>query len=179
MKRVALVCLLIAISLQATLYRLNTNENSKLNVGDSLTSTLGYFKATLQQTGCTLALSTFTKGAYTSVGNYTSPNVTGNCRSLSIADGAVVTESNTTYMWVGSGYNLSTIMTIDDWGVIRLIGTYQLPNYVDQVSQEVTISQFSRNQTYVYPTSQLSVSFMNFFNTITNTRNWQFSAGAG
>jgi hypothetical protein len=38
-------------------------------------------------------------------------------------------------MYVGSGYNLSTILTIDDCGEIRLIGTYQLPNYVDQVSE--------------------------------------------
>lgn len=81
-------------------------------------------------------------------------------------------------MYVGSGYNLSTILTIDDWGVIRLIGTYQLPNYVDQVSEEFTISQFLRNQTYVYPASQLGVDFTNSLS-LTNTRNWQFSIAMG
>jgi len=37
-------------------------------------------------------------------------------------------------MYVGAGYNISTILTIDDVGVIRLIGTYMLPDYQNQVS---------------------------------------------
>ena len=37
-------------------------------------------------------------------------------------------------MYVGVGYNISTILTIDDVGVIRLIGTYMLPDYQNQVS---------------------------------------------
>jgi hypothetical protein len=135
MKNIVLVSFLLIITLQVSQFRLSTNEVIKLNVGDYLVSTLGNFKATLQQSGCTLAISTFKSPSYVSVGNYTSPDVSGNCKSLSIADGAIVTESNTTYMSVGSGYNLSTILTIDDWGVIRLIGTYQLPNYIDQVSE--------------------------------------------
>jgi len=36
-------------------------------------------------------------------------------------------------MSVGSGYNQSTILTIDDNGIIRLIGTYNLQN--TQVSE--------------------------------------------
>jgi hypothetical protein len=126
MKEAVLMTLLLIITSQVTLFRLNTNENTKLNVGDALVSTLGYFKATLLQTGCTLSISMIKNSAYVNVGNYTSQNVTGNCKSLTISDGVVVTESNTTYMYVGGiGYNLSTILTIDDWGVIRLIGTYQ------------------------------------------------------
>lgn len=98
MSKIVLFSLLIIITLQATQFRLNTNEVTKLNVGDSLISTLGYFKATLQQTGCTLAISSFKGSSYINVGNYTSLNVSGNCKSLTIIDGQVVTESNTTYM---------------------------------------------------------------------------------
>jgi hypothetical protein len=115
--------LLLIVTFQNTLFRLSTKEVTKLNVGDSLISTLGYFKATLQQTGCVLSVSTFKSSSYANVGNYTSQNVTGNCKSLTIIDGGVVTESNTTYMTLGKLYSISTILTIDDMGVIRLIGT--------------------------------------------------------
>ncbi len=87
MKKIVLLSLLIMLSLQATQFRLNTNEVSKMNVGDSIISTLGYFKATLQQTRCTLAISQFKSGSYVNVGNYTSQDVSGNCRSLTIIDG--------------------------------------------------------------------------------------------
>lgn len=68
------------------------------------------------------------------MGNYLSTNVTGNCKSLTIQNGQIVTESNFTYMYVGTGYNISTILTIDDVGIIRLIGTYMLSDYQNQVS---------------------------------------------
>lgn len=134
MKTAFSLSLLLIITLQATHFRLNTNEVKSLSTGDSLISTLGYFKATLAQSGCTLQISMLKGSSYKNVGNYSSPNVTGNCKQLVIADGSVVTESNTSYMSVGSGYNLSTILTIDDCGVIRLIGTYQDPDFVHQVS---------------------------------------------
>ncbi len=38
-------------------------------------------------------------------------------------------------MYVGPEYNLTTILTIDDVGIIRLIGTYQLPDYIKQGSE--------------------------------------------
>ncbi len=67
-----------------TYFRLNTNENPKLNVGDSLTSTLGLFRATLLQSKCMLSIEYFNNTAYNRVGNYTSPNVTTNCNSLTV-----------------------------------------------------------------------------------------------
>jgi len=38
-------------------------------------------------------------------------------------------------MYVGPSFNKSTIFTIDDWGVMRLIATYRLPDFVNQVSE--------------------------------------------
>lgn len=87
MSKIVLLSLLIIITFQVTQFRLSTNEVVRLNVGDALISTLGYFKATLQQTGCTLVISNFKGSSYTNVGNYTSPGVSGNCRSLTIIDG--------------------------------------------------------------------------------------------
>jgi hypothetical protein len=87
MSKIVLLSLLIILALQSTQFRLSTNEVSKLNVGDSLISTLGYFKATLQQNGCTLAISYFKNGSYANAGNYTSQGVSGNCKSLTIIDG--------------------------------------------------------------------------------------------
>jgi hypothetical protein len=82
-----------------------------------------------------LSISTFNgNNGYTKIGNYTSSNFTGNCNYLTITDGQVVTDNNSTYMYVGPSYNLTTVLTIDDLGIIRLIGTYQLPDYQHQVS---------------------------------------------
>jgi hypothetical protein len=36
-----------------------------------------------------------------------------------------------------------------------------------------------RNQTYIYAATEMSVSFMNMFDSIVNERNWMFSAQAG
>lgn len=56
MKRALFFTALLLTTLQVTLFRLNTNEVKKLNVGDSLISTLGYFKATLLQNKCVLSI---------------------------------------------------------------------------------------------------------------------------
>ena len=126
---------LIFTAQSTTYFRLNTNENTKLSPGDTLISTMGLYSATLLQNLCMLSISSFNgNNGYTKVGNYTSPNATGNGNYLTITDGQIVTDSNSTYMYVGPTYNLSTIFTIDDYGVMRLIGTYQLPDYVNQVS---------------------------------------------
>ncbi len=150
MKAIVLSALLI-IALQKTVFRLNTEETTILLAGDSLISTLGYVKATLISNGCTLQIWSFKNPSYSIIGNYTSPNVTGNCKSLTITSGSVLTESNATYLWLGKGFDKSTILTIDDWGVIRLIGTTWLGN--GQESVEVSITTYKTNQTYNYPTS--------------------------
>ncbi len=135
MKVGVFLAFLIFTTQSATYFRLNTNENTKLNPGDTLISTMGLYSATLLQNLCVLSISTFNgNNGYTKVGNYTSPNVTGNCNYLTIIDGQIVTDNNSTYMYVGPTYNLSTIFTIDDYGIMRLIGTYQLPDYQNQVS---------------------------------------------
>ena len=47
MRRALLLAICVVVTLQATYFRLNTAETTTLNVGDSLISTLGHFKATL------------------------------------------------------------------------------------------------------------------------------------
>lgn len=135
MHRQILLPLLLIITHSAVHFRLSTNENNRLNVGDSLISTLGLFKATLLQNQCLLSIENFVNTTYTKIGNYSSPNVTGNCNYIAVQNGQLVTDNNSTYLYLGASYNLSTILTIDDVGVIRLIGTYQLPDYQNQVSE--------------------------------------------
>ena len=133
MRRTISLAFIIITAYAITYFRLNTNENIKLSVGDSLISTLGLYKATLLQNQCTLSIETFNgNNGYNKVGNYTSSNYTGNCNYLNVSEGRVVTDNNFTWMYVGDSFNLSTILTIDDWGVIRLIGTYRLPDFQHQ-----------------------------------------------
>lgn len=81
MKKIIISVLLIQLTITAINFRLSTNEVNKLNPGDSLISTLGYFQATLVQNKCIFSISSFsdTTKTYIKVGNYSSPNVTDNC----------------------------------------------------------------------------------------------------
>ena len=55
----------------------------------------------------------------------------------------MVTDTGNIYMEVSSeSFNESTIFTIDDEGVIRLIGTYVKLNRVDYVSAETNYTDF-------------------------------------
>ena len=90
-----------------------------------------------------------------------------------------MTDNAFTYMYVGPAYNLSTILTIDDWGVIRLIGTYQLPDFRNQISQELTIKTFESKATFVYPVSEISINFVTSFPEVNNLRNWQYFTSFG
>lgn len=120
--------------------RLTTNgtEAAKyLNAGDSIISTLGYFKATLQKSGCALTVYKFNtaNNTYQNLGNYQSSLYSGDCNQLSIQGGMLVTDGGKTYLTAPNiAYNYSTIFTIDDQGVMRLISTYMMQNMVDIVS---------------------------------------------
>lgn len=113
------------------------------------------------------------------MGNYSSPDFSGNCNSLSISEGRVATNNNSTYMTVGSSFNISTILTIDDWGIIRLIGTYQLPDFRNQESFEFNVTSFTTTHTLFYPASQKSVSFADKFGPIVNDGSWEFATFLG
>ena len=68
-------------------------------MGDSLISTLGYFKATLLQTGCVLSIESLTsQDTYIKVGNYTSDTVSSNCKSLTIQEGRLQTDTDFTFL---------------------------------------------------------------------------------
>ena len=141
---------------------------------------MGLFKATLLQNQCLLSIENFNgNNGYTKIGNYSSPDFTGNCNSLVISEGRVATDNNSTYMSVGTSFNISTILTIDDWGVIRLIGTYQLPDFRNQESFELNVTTFQTNHTYVYTGTQATVGFAVRFGPILNQRNWEFSTFLG
>lgn len=175
----SLAFLIIAVS-SATYFRLNTNEQLRLNVGDSLISTMGLFKATLLQNQCTLSIENFNgNNAYTKVGNYTSPSYNGSCNALVVEQGKLTTDNNFTYLQVGSSFNISTIFTIDDWGIIRLVGTYQLPDFRNQESFEVNVTTFRKNHSYVYTSTQANIGFTYQFGPIINQKKWEFSTFMG
>lgn len=43
----------------------------------------------------------------------------------------------------------------------------------------MTITTFKKNQTYVFPASQLTVNFNDMFTVLNNQRDWQFLASFG
>ena len=180
MQKVLLLALWVTLISSATYFRLNTAETTRLNIGDSLISTMGLFKATLLQNQCVLSIENFNgNNGYNKLGNYSSPDFTSNCNYLQIVEGRVATDNNSTYLSVGNSFNISTILTIDDTGVIRLIGTYQLPDFRSQESFEVNITTFKTSHTYIYSASQLSVNFVTRFGPISNKNRWDFECSFG
>jgi hypothetical protein len=129
--------LLTSLGSTATYLRLSTTGTRTLNVGDSLISTLGLFKATLQTNGCTIAVYRFNtvSNVYLLMGNYSSTMYSGNCNYLTIQNSMLLDNSGRPYLTTPiTSYNYSTIFNIDDEGVMRLISSYMLPNMVDIVS---------------------------------------------
>lgn len=60
---------------------------------------------------------------------------------------------------INDSFNYSTVLTIDDEGVIRLIGTFISPNQVDIVSEETLIEDFKTENKYIRAFSEYEVSF--------------------
>ena len=56
MKGLLFLVFIILSTHSVTYFRLNTNENTQLSVGDILTSTLGLFRASLLQNRCMLSI---------------------------------------------------------------------------------------------------------------------------
>lgn len=98
MKALLFSLLLITIAFSSAInFRLNTNEVTRLNIGESLISTLGFFKGTLTSANCSLTIYSFSTDtdSYTKTGSYSSPNVQSpTCRYLEVQEGKVVTDSN-------------------------------------------------------------------------------------
>lgn len=165
-----------------------------MNPGDSLISTLGYFKVTLVSQNCVLSFSSllpptnntnstpWANSVYSPVGNLSSPflDPAKSCQFLNIVPGQVQTDDGSTFLSVGTDFNVSTILTVDDRGVLRLIGTYLLPNNLNQVSVEYNITTFQQNQSFVYAASQMEVTFGTNFPSVKNLRGWTYSVpGSG
>ena len=69
-------------------------------------------------------------------GDYHSTTFSGDCNNLQIKEGRIETDNGSSYLTVTNiDYNYSTIFTIDDEGVMRLIGTFIQDNRVDIVSK--------------------------------------------
>ena len=82
-------------------------------------------------------------------------------------------------MSVGFSFNISTILTIDDWGVLRLIGTYQLPDFRNQESFQYNVTTLQTKHKFIYTGTQQTVGFTYKFGPIVNQRSWEFSTFLG
>jgi hypothetical protein len=82
-------------------------------------------------------------------------------------------------MLVGSSFNDSTIFTIDDLGVLRLIGTYINSNQASQTSVETNVTKFLTPNKYIYAGTQLTVGFADSFGPISNNMGWTYQAEFG
>lgn len=112
------------------LFRISTeiDQIQTLKVNDSLISTLGRYRATLTQDQCRLKIQKFSPKSlsYTDQGYFKSKLSNYNCSYLTIKSGQITTDADAIYMFLSvQDYNHSTILTIDDSGVIRIIGTIQ------------------------------------------------------
>ena len=111
-----------------------------MDVGDSLISTLGEFKATLQGNDCSLLVERFNHQTnnYSNHGVFKSPVYVTFCNYIAVRSDRIITSNNSTYLSVDNlAYNHSTIFMIDDQAVLRLISTYIMPNIVDLKSEEL------------------------------------------
>lgn len=59
MEKVILGLVLAVLGSTVGLFRLDSNKENRMNAGDHLTSTLGYFKATLKSKECSLMIENF------------------------------------------------------------------------------------------------------------------------
>ena len=117
---------------------------------------------------------------YLTKGNYSSDIYSGNCEYLQVEEGKVTTDSGMDYIRVNSSSsNYSTIMTIDDEGVIRVIATHIGANRVNIFSEETVIDKFKIEQKYIRAYSNLDVDFTTRINPVANERRWKFIAEFG
>ena len=182
MKGVFYCIFLVVAGLCATNFRLDTTGISRLNVGDSIISTLGHFRATLTKPNCSLQVHSFnqTQKKYESKGKLTISNRVNECEYMQIIDGMLRTNDNITMAQVlAVSYNDSTVFTIDDQGVFRLISTYVKPNIVDLVSTQLNFTEFQTTPKFLRAVSQLQVQFTDTFEAVENNRKWQFVAEFG
>lgn len=151
MKNFFCTIFLITIAQALQKFRLSSLDSFQLTPNNTIVSTLGNFRCGLRKTGCKLAVDIFDNATskYTSKGNYSSTLYTGDCEYLNITDGKIVTDTGATYLNVtGISFNYSTTFTIDDEGVMRLIGTYIPASFINMVSSVRTIDEFRTQGNY-------------------------------
>lgn len=125
MLRALFFCFCLILTLQIDYLRLQTFGQTRLDVGNSLVSTAGIFRMTLQNMNCGLNIERWTDSGYVFVGTFTSSLAMSNCNSISIDSGSgkIFTDTSMLYAKVESGgiaCNVTSFL-IDDIGVIRLI----------------------------------------------------------
>lgn len=99
----------------------NYGQN-RILVGDTLISTEGIFKATLQQSGCSFKVEVFENEQYTQLGVYSPGPTITTCNSLSILGASAILYTDTNQVFLSPGVvtcNISNFL-IDDNGVFRL-----------------------------------------------------------
>lgn len=135
MKKILLFFILTVLACSSTLKRLDsyTPAFQKLTTSDQVISTLGKYQFQLVQTGCKLKIFQFNDVNYTynEIDTY-NPSLP-DCTSLNTSKGNVLTNTGKVFANLSSNDYASSSLTIDDNGVIRLIGIknntsqYQLP----------------------------------------------------
>lgn len=92
----------------------------------------------------------------------------------------LLANNNFTYISVNNTQaNFSTVFTIDDWGVLRLVGSSRVNLTEAYFSQENAISNFKIENKYVKSFTKLMVNYPDVFPTLTNERGWNFTAQFG
>lgn len=173
MKKVFYLIFLIAYTYCVNHLRLSTSsvKDKTLLPEESISSTLGLFKAVLKKSKCVLSVYKFNNrtNVYDYKGDYHSTTFTGDCNNLTIKQGLIVADNRSPYLAVTNiDYNHSTVFTIDDEGVMRLIGTFIQDNRVDIVSTETIITTFKTVNKYAKAFSQLIVAFSDQYAAIEN-----------
>ena len=118
------IALLLLLAVQALVVKqANEAENPVFNLNDTMLSTMGMFRLTLQSHNCTLKIEKFNSGLlkYEPYRNcYSNQYAGGNCSSLSVKNGTVKTDHGTIYAKLSSQDYSETALIIDDTGAIQL-----------------------------------------------------------
>jgi hypothetical protein len=135
MKKIPLFFILVVLVCTSTFKRLDsfTPAYQKLTTSDQVISTLGKYQFQLVQAGCKLNIFQFNDANYTYSQIDTYNSSLSDCTSLNASKGQVLTNTGKVFANLSSNDYAKTSLTIDDNGVIRLIGIknstnqYQLP----------------------------------------------------
>jgi len=115
--------LLLLVVQAAILKQVNEGQNPIFNVNDTLISTMGLYRMTLQTQNCTLKIEKFDSNLlkyspYRSC--YSKYFSGGSCNFLTVKNGTLRTDNGTIYAKLSNQNYADTALVIDDTGAIQL-----------------------------------------------------------